>query len=274
VFKLINFKGKTRTLIQLLFFIVIVVAVIRHSLFETASLHALCPFGGVVSVYQYLTTGTFVKKIHESSFILMIIIGSLSILLGPVFCGWVCPLGSIQEWIGNIGKKIFKLKYNTFIPYKAHKYLRFLRYIVLAIVVYMTAIYGELLFQNIGPYYALFNMWSGEATTASIVLLGFILVGSLFVERPWCKYLCPLGALIGISNRISIFKISRDNTKCVSCKICDDVCPMNIKVSDTDYVKSSQCIRCMKCTSEFHCPVKDTVELSTSFKKEVVKHEN
>jgi len=114
VFKLINFKGKTRTLIQLLFFIVIVVAVIRHSLFETASLHALCPFGGVVSVYQYLTTGTFVKKIHESSFILMIIIGSLSILLGPVFCGWVCPLGSIQEWIGNIGKKIFKLKYNYF----------------------------------------------------------------------------------------------------------------------------------------------------------------
>ncbi|WP_207644717.1 4Fe-4S binding protein [Caloranaerobacter ferrireducens] len=107
-------KVKPRTIVQIIFFIIIASISINHTLSELninipfiskASLHGLCPFGGVVSTYQFITTGTFVKKIHESSFILMLLVLLLALLFGPVFCGWICPLGSIQEWFGKIGKK-------------------------------------------------------------------------------------------------------------------------------------------------------------------------
>jgi len=106
--------------IQIFFFVLIAVIAVNHILEEagsgglpilsSASLHALCPFGGVVSIYQYAATGTFVKKTHESSFILMWIVFALTLLFGPVFCGWVCPLGSVQEWLGKLGKKILRSK--------------------------------------------------------------------------------------------------------------------------------------------------------------------
>jgi hypothetical protein len=61
-------------------------------LLSKASLHAVCPFGGVVSLYQFAAVGTFAEKIHQSSFILMILVFILAFLFGSVFCGWVCRL--------------------------------------------------------------------------------------------------------------------------------------------------------------------------------------
>jgi polyferredoxin len=230
---------------------------------SSASLHALCPFGGVVSTYQYATTGTFVKKTHESSFILMWIVFALALLLGPVFCGWVCPLGSVQEWVGNLGKKIFGRKYNRFIPYRFDRILRYLRYLMLGWVVYMTAVTGKLIFADIDPYFALFNFWTGEVAIAGLVILGLVLAASLLVERPFCKYACPYGAVLGIFNLFRIFKIKRNVPTCTDCKACDKSCPMNIPVSEGAVVRSHQCISCMKCTSEQACPIENTVELTT-----------
>jgi len=95
-----------RKVVQIFFFVLIAFISINHTLLEngggiaflsSASLHALCPFGGVVTIYQYATSGTFVQHIHESAFALMVIGFFLAILFGPVFCGWVCPLGTVQE---------------------------------------------------------------------------------------------------------------------------------------------------------------------------------
>jgi hypothetical protein len=153
-----------------MFFVLILSIAISHVLVDygveipvlsEASLHAVCPFGGVVSLYQLVNTGTSTQKIHDSSFILMGLVFLLALLLGPVFCGWVCPLGSVQEWIGKIGKKLFKKKYNNFLPSTLDSILRYLRYAVLAWVVYMTAISGVLVFADYDPYYALFNFWTG-----------------------------------------------------------------------------------------------------------------
>src|SRR5690606_6121242 len=117
-----------RRIVQGFFFGLIALIAVNHSLVEagigipflaSASLHALCPFGGVVTIYQYVTTGTFVQKIHESAFVLMIIGFLTALLFGPVFCGWVCPLGTVQEWFAGIGRKLFKRRrYNHFIPVK------------------------------------------------------------------------------------------------------------------------------------------------------------
>ncbi len=231
------------------------------------SLHAVCPFGGVVTIYTYFTEGAFIQKIHQSSFTLMWLIFSLTLLFGPVFCGWVCPFGTVEEFIGKIGRKIFKKRYNNFIPLKLDRLLRYLRYIILILVVVNTAISGKLLFANFDPYFALFNIWSSEVTRLSLLVLGLVLVGSLFVERPWCKYLCPLGALLGIFNLFRIVKLKRNEKTCINCKACDRVCPMNINVSTSKVVSDHQCISCFLCTDEITCPVNNTLNFTVLEKK-------
>jgi polyferredoxin len=190
----------------------------------------------------------------------------LAILFGPVLCGWLCPLGTIQEWFGKLGRKIFKKKYNNVIPYKYDKYLRYLRYVILVWVVYVTAVTGKLVFQEYDPYFALFNFWSSEVAVGSLIILGVTLAMSLIIERPWCKYACPLGALTGISNLFRVFKVKRNASTCISCGACDRACPMNISISDSDAVLNHQCISCMKCTSEEACPIGNTIEFISSSK--------
>jgi polyferredoxin len=229
-----------------------------------ASLHAICPVGGVVTIYQYITAGTFVQKVHEASFYLMIIVFITAIIAGPIFCGWVCPFGSFQEWISHIGKKIFRKKYNHMISKRLDSMLRYLRYGVLIWVLVMTAVSATLVFAAYDPYYALFNFWTGEVAITGFIALGLVIVLSLFVERPFCKYACPYGALLGITNLFRIFSIRRNQHTCISCGKCNSACPMNIEVSTKSKVRDHQCISCLACTSEAACPVLETLELNTS----------
>jgi polyferredoxin len=268
-----NLKKKKwlRPTIQIGFFVIVLLTVIAKSLSEAgitipfisdASLHAICPFGGVVSIYNYFVAGTLVQKIHASSVILMYAVFALTILFGPVFCGWICPFGTFQEFIGKIGKKLFGKRYNHFIPKKIDNILRYIRYFVLALVIYNTATTAKLVFQNIDPYYALFNFFTNEVAITAYIALGITVLLSLFVERPFCKYMCPYGATLGIFNLFRIFKIKRNKSTCISCNACDKACPMNIEVSSSHKVYNHQCISCLNCTSENACPVEKTVELS------------
>lgn len=279
-------KNKTRIArvrlgVQLAFLVIITLISLNHSLATygiqiplvgSASLHGICPFGGVVSVYQFLTLGSLVQKVHEASLVLMGIVFFLAILVGPAFCGWVCPLGTVEELIGKLGRKLFKKRYNTFVPPRLDRYLRYLRYVVLVRVVYVTAVTMKLVFADVDPYYALFNFWTGEVPLTAILILLATLIGSIFIERPFCKYLCPYGALLGIFNKFRIFTIRRNPSTCINCKACDRACPMNITISTAGAVRDHQCITCLKCTSEAACPVQETVELMAgNVSKEVVK---
>ena len=262
----------TRRVVQIFFFALIALIAVNHNLAESgvgipllsnASLHALCPFGGVVTIYQYATVGTFVQKIHESAFVLMIIGFVLAILFGPAFCGWVCPLGTVQEWVSKWGKKLFKRRHNHFVPPRIDNILRYARYIVLAWIIYVTVVSGKLIFVDYDPYFALFNFWSGEVVWMSLSILGLTLGLSLFVERPWCKYACPYGAVLGISNLFRIFQVRRVESTCKADGACSIMCPMNISVDSVNTVRNHQCISCLECTSEAICPVVKTVVFST-----------
>jgi len=261
-----------RKISQIVFFIMIGGLAVNNALAEMGnglpyipalSLHAICPFGGVETLYNLFTIGNYVKNIAASSVIILAISLVLSILFGPVICGWVCPLGSLQEGLGFFGRKIFKKKYNQFVDTRIDKYLRFFRYAVLIWVVYVTARSGTLLFKNVDPYFALFNFFTGEVAPMALIILIATMLGSLFIERPWCKYACPYGAVLGLTNKFRIFKIRRTPSSCINCKKCDRECPMNITISDKEIITDHQCISCMKCTSDQACPVKKTVEFKT-----------
>jgi polyferredoxin len=261
-----------RRIVQVAFFALIAAIAVNHGLatvgkdipfLSTASLHAVCPFGGVVTVYDLVTAGTWVKKVHSASVVLGGIGLLLALLFGPVFCGWVCPFGSLQEWIGKLGRRLLGRRYNRVVPGKLDRVLRYARYVTLAWVVYMTAVTGTLVFEAWDPYWALFNFWTGEVALAGILVLAGTVALSFFVERPFCKYACPYGAFLGLFNLVRVFGIRRQPSTCTSCKACSRACPMNIDVaSKPGRIRDHQCITCLECTSENACPVADTVTMS------------
>jgi polyferredoxin len=109
-------------------------------------------------------------------------------------------------------------------------------------------------FEKVDPYYALFNFWSPEISFSAVAVLAAVLALSLFVERPFCKYACPFGAMQGVFNLFRVFGIRRNASTCIDCKACDRVCPMNIEVSKAGRVRNHQCITCLECTSEIPAP--------------------
>ncbi|HRW93214.1 MAG TPA: 4Fe-4S binding protein [Thermotogota bacterium] len=266
---------RIRLFVQLFFLLFVLYLSVGHYLEENAivdlplvaSLHSVCPFGGVVTLYTFFSTGDYVQKLHQSTFQMLIALLVLLILTGASFCGWICPLGTVQEWVGKLGRKLLGKRYNR-VPYLVDRILSLARYVVLGIVLVQTARTVQLMFQPFDPYYNLFNIWSDEITWTGIAVVVLTLGLSLIVERPFCRYACPLGALNGLFNRISIFGIKRKKSTCISCNLCDKKCPMNIPVANKPMVSSTLCNRCMKCVDS--CPVnqpeKKTLTLRPVFK--------
>jgi len=265
-------SSKTRFFIQLIFVVVILLISIGHATgWGGENLHGLCPFGGVATMYTFVTTGDYIRHIGQSDFILLFSLLLTLIAAGAFFCGWICPLGSVQEWVGKLGKKLFGRRYNK-VPKKLDKILGYLRYVVLAIVIIQTARSFTLVFQDFDPYYNLFNIWTDEISITGYITVLVTLIASLFVERPFCRYACPLGAINGLFNSFSITNIRRNETSCIDCKKCDVACPVNLEPSKSKTIKSSACIRCMKCVDA--CPVNQkepTLTVSLPGKKRTFK---
>ena len=237
----------------------------------TASPEAYCPFGGLETLYKYITGGgSFVSHTHLSNLVLAIAVLVIALLLRSAFCGWICPLGFIQDMLHSFSawlqkrfvpvRKFFRSLARRGQPVWAFldKYLRFLKYGVLIWAVTGAAIYGVMVFRNYDPWSALINI--AEWTfTPGLVVLGLTLVGSFFVERPWCRYACPLGAASGLLGKLSPIYIKREADACTSCKICTKSCPMGLQVHTATTITSVDCMSCLECVGD--CPRDGALEV-------------
>ena len=179
---------------------------------------------------------------------------------GKIFCGWVCPKGSIQEFLYQR-----KLKIN--VPSGLDKWLRKLKYIMLVLIIVLPVFFHYKPFNpDTSPFAALFNLGGG---TVAIALLGIILVSSIFIYRPFCRYACPTGALLGIVAYLNRNRFFTENCTCcqLACKNCEIgafQCPT--KDGERQFsVDKSECIMCGECRG--NCPKGISFNL---FKKEVV----
>lgn len=215
-----------------------------------------CPIGALQSVLNS-------NKYHFSYYVtgFLILVGSL---IGRLVCGFLCPFGWVQDLLYRIP---FIQKRKT-LP--GDRYLKYLKYFVLLFFVFLlpaliTGIGGQgepwfckyicpsgtlmaglpLLAANEGLRDSIGFLFSWKA----FVLLLILLV-SIWSYRPFCRYLCPLGAFYGFFNRISLFRYQIDTDRCTSCGLCQKTCPFGIDPSKTP--NSSECIRCGECIHS--CP--------------------
>jgi ferredoxin len=191
------------------------------------------------------------------------IVGAL--VLGRAFCGSICPLGTIQEWLYNGFGKIIpaSLRKKVQIPAVADKVLRYGKYVFLVLIIAFTWVKGDLVFRSFDPwatYGHIFGDWAEliEEFLLGLIILVLIVLSTAFVSRAWCKYLCPFGGFLGILAKFSWFKIKRNSTTCINCKACNRNCPMDIDVANASTVTSAECIECGSCVSV--CPVPATLD--------------
>ena len=180
-------------------------------------------------------------------------------LLGRAVCGFLCPFGFFQELLHKIP---FPVKKNSF---KGDKQLRWLKYAVLLLLVVVLPLCftltpffckylcpaGTLSGILLTVHDSMLRAQLGGIFLWKIFVLAAVIAGCLIVFRPFCKYLCPLGAIYGFFNRIALYRMDLDTGKCVSCGKCKKVCQMG--VDPVKECNSAECIRCGDCVR--NCPV-------------------
>ena len=217
-----------------------------------------CPIGSLQS---------FLSGYHTR--IPFYVLGTLmlfGVLLGRVVCGFLCPFGWIQDLLYKIPLKKCK------VPPKADKYLRYLKYAILLFMVILLPVvirdefgFGTtwfckyvcpagtlgaglpLLAGNVGLRQSI-----GALFEWKLAVLIVIVILSVMIYRPFCKYLCPLGAFYSFFNKFSFYRLAVDKERCVDCKTCERACKMGVEV--TKDINSPECIRCGACMDA--CPKK------------------
>jgi NAD-dependent dihydropyrimidine dehydrogenase PreA subunit len=223
---------------------------------------ALCPFGGIETLWALITSATLIQRIAASAVILLVVVLATALIFRRAFCGYICPLGAVQEFAGKIGLALFKGK-RPQVPSALDRPARFLKYGVLIFFTVWSWQAASLVIRPYDPWVAWMHLTSKELLaefSIGLIVLGVSIVGSVVYDRFFCKYLCPMGAFLGAISRVSIFKVRREADTCTNCKACDKVCPVNVKVSEAVVVNDAECINCNECVNV--CPVSDTLVVS------------
>ena len=213
-----------------------------------------CPIGALQTV---LGRGRF-------PFYVLGLMMAFGVVLGRAICGLLCPFGLVQDLLHKIPLPKYQL------PTRLDRALRWLKYIVLALLVVLLPLLAAIQSGIATPYFCKWLCPAGTlggalplmATNPSLralagalfgwkfAVLVLIVFASILIPRPFCRYLCPLGTFYSLFNRVSFYGITLDEARCTSCGRCAQVCPMGVDVRTSP--NSAECIRCGKCSAA--CP--------------------
>lgn len=230
------------------------------------------PISALVSLKGWVMTGE-INPVHPAGLVIFLTIVAVSLLLKRSFCSWICPVGTLSEFFWKRGFGLLHRNYRP--PHWLDVALRGIKYLLLAFFLYS-------IFVVMGPEQVTAFVYSDYNKTADVRMLDFFLhlspfalgvilfltLLSLPVRNPFCRFLCPYGALVGLVSTLSPAKVSRDGELCVSCGVCTQVCPSYIPVMAKRRVHSPECIGCWRCIS--HCRAEGALEMKLTGRKVIV----
>lgn len=221
------------------------------------------PIASLMNLKVFLTTGE-APGVHPAGLFLLIAFLGMSWLLRKSFCSWLCPIGTISEYLWMWGRKWFRRNWR--IPRWGDLVLRSLKYILMGLFLYAVAsmpIEGIKAFLD-GPYGVVADVkmlnFFRYMSVAGVVVLAALVVASVFVQNFWCRYLCPYGALFGLFSMLSPLRIRREVALCIDCEKCAKACPSGLAVDKLININSAECTGCMRCVTS--CPSEGALHLS------------
>jgi len=200
------------------------------------------------------------QVIYPLTLVLSTLLTFSVIWFGRWFCGYICFIGTIQEWI----YRLFHKKCQPYVNINKidEKRLGFLKYLILLFTIVMAFIGLSHVYMNFCPVMAI--GWIKSIRLPGIITLTLIVIGSAFIERLWCRFLCPYAALmnllafVGKSFNINSFQLKRNYETCIDCGICCKACPMNIDLLEQEVIDNPNCIKCYRCVQR--CPKKGSLK--------------
>jgi len=194
----------------------------------------------------------------------LLIIGFFGISTGRAICGWACPIGLLQRGTSRVARKVKKYPIAQKLgKYRGERYLRYIKYMILIVFVFLTSLFIGFIFTDICPVGMLVGTFPililnpGKFVPnyffpVALVIFILFLILIFSIERGWCRYLCPVGALLGPFNKVSILHMEVNTEGCLHCNVCSYSCPMGIDVPNMH--RDPECILCGKCVTT--CPEK------------------
>ncbi len=221
------------------------------------------PIGALVSLKAWLSSGYF-DPIHPAALVLFLTFLAMALLARKSFCSWLCPVGTLEEGLWKLGRKLFGHNFRIWrwldLLLRVIKYallLFFAKTVLLDMPV--MAIKGFLQ----APYWAVADVrmlhFFTNMSLTSIVVILLLAVLSVVYQNFWCRYLCPYGALLGLFSFLSPLRIVRRQETCTDCGACSRACPAQINVQQKQAVCSVECTGCLTCVSR--CPEPATLAI-------------
>jgi polyferredoxin len=228
-----------------------------------AGVEGWLPIAGLMNLKYWLGTGR-VPEIHPAAFFLFITFFAIAFLFRKAFCSWLCPVGTLSEYLWRAGRQI--LRRNFLLPRWIDLPLRGLKYLLLGFFVWAVANMSADAVEQFmhSPYGAIadvrmLNFFRYLGETACIVL-GVLVIASVLIQNFWCRYLCPYGALLGLVSLLSPLRIRRYESACIDCAKCAKACPSSLPVDKLISIKSAECTGCLECVAV--CPAEGALQMS------------
>ena len=227
------------------------------------------PIAALVGIRDWLAEGRL-NPLHPAAVVILFTAVGVALLLKRSFCSWICPVGAVEELLWKCGFSLFRRNLRP--PRRLDVALRSLKYLALAFFLYsiFAAMPPEQVAAFIGSdYYKIADVrlldFFLHLSATALVVIGALALLSLALRNPFCRFLCPYGALVGLVSVLSPVKVTRERKSCVACGVCNQVCPSYIPVMTRERVHSPECIGCWRCLS--HCRAEGTLEMKLPGKK-------